>query len=802
MALRQAVYAPNLPYVPNPYLYRRRPTREVMVVKVGVGGNNPIRVQSMTTTRTQDIEATVAQVIRLVEAGCEIVRITTPTAADARALGEIKRRLLQMGIDVPLVADIHFSPSAAMEAALYADKVRINPGNFADEKRFVVREYTDEQYQAELQRIEEKFRPLVLRCKERGIAMRIGTNHGSLSDRIMNRFGDTPEGMVESALEFAAICRKYDYHDLIFSMKASNPKVMIEAYRLLVARLDALGWNYPLHLGVTEAGNAEDGRIKSAVGIGTLLDDGLGDTVRVSLTEEPEEEIPVARALVKPYNDLLKLEQLHLGAYPYPYPYRPVLRAGTGTGADINTDINMGGTHAGHEVIRVQARHERPAAGLQSPPSGNDGGLPDLRDPYHYSPRATYEVHTGQVKVGGLQPVAVVASVGDRSEWPGGDLFRAVAELAKRRGPNGLRPDLICVPMSGLSDVAPLAEELRRRVEEEDGGAGAGTSGRVALGLLVDAGTDYEGAARIAPQLSGIGGLKLSAVTGQTPDWKAYERCVQAAIADRVPLWLHAMELRPSLSNAIEVLHGGTAASFPVVDLVLEMASRAHALGHRGLVLSLYAHDSTPSYLIRAYRLLSSRLVEARRKYPIHIVDLAEEAEDEFAGPEPASDGHDTDHIHRRHSDDWLIWPSVGIGSLLCDGFGNSIEVGGDGTAEERVALAFNILQAAGSRVVKAEFVACPSCGRTLFDLQETTERIKRATGHLRGVKIAVMGCIVNGLGELADADFGYMGGAPGKVNLFVGKECVEKGVPTEQAVDRLVDIIKAHGKWIDPPAT
>jgi (E)-4-hydroxy-3-methylbut-2-enyl-diphosphate synthase len=748
--LESAAETPELPYVPNPYVYRRRPTRVVMVGKVGVGGDNPIRIQSMTTTRTQDIEATVAQIVRLVQAGCEIVRVTTPTSADARALGQIKHRLLQMGIDVPLVADIHFSPAAAMEAALYADKVRINPGNFADEKRFVVREYSDEEYQAALERIEEKFKPLVLRCKERGISMRIGTNHGSLSDRIMNRFGDTPEGMVESALEFAAICRKYDYHDIIFSMKASNPKVMIEAYRLLVARLDALGWNYPLHLGVTEAGNAEDGRIKSAVGIGSLLDDGLGDTVRVSLTEEPEEEIPVARALVQPYNDLLKMERLHPQNH-------------------------------GREVIEIEQPKPKP----KHADGASAEALPDLRDPYHYVPRPTYEVPTGQVKVGGLQPVAVVASVGERDEWPDGDLLKAVAELARRRGPNALRPDLICVPMSGLPDLGLLVEELKRRSEEEDP-----TAGKSALGLLVDAGSDYEGAARAAPQLASAGGLKLSASVQTSPNWEAYERCVKAALEARVPLWLQAMELRPALENAIEVMHGGTARGFPVVDLVMEMASRAHALGHRGLVLSLYAHDSTPSYLIRAYRLLATRLIQARRKYPIHIVDLAEDRADEYAEEEQP-----------RHTDHWLIGPSIGIGSLLCDGIGNSVEVDGDGTAEERVALAFNILQAAGSRVVKAEFVACPSCGRTLFDLQETTERIKRATGHLRGVKIAVMGCIVNGLGELADADFGYMGGAPGRVNLFVGKECVEKGVPTEQAVDRLIDIIKAHGKWIEPPA-
>jgi (E)-4-hydroxy-3-methylbut-2-enyl-diphosphate synthase len=720
--LQSAAQTPIHPYLLNPYAYHRRKTREVMVGKVGVGGNNPIRVQSMTTTQTKDVEATLAQTIRLVKAGCEIVRITTPTSQDARALGEVKRRLLEMGIDVPLVADIHFSPTAAMEAALYADKVRINPGNFADEKRWNVREYTDAEYQAELERIEEKFKPVVLRCKERGISMRIGTNHGSLSDRVMNRFGDTPEGMVESAIEFAAICRKYDYHDLIFSMKASNPKVMIEAYRLLVSRLDALGWDYPLHLGVTEAGNAEDGRIKSSIGIGSLLDDGLGDTIRVSLTEEPEEEVPVAFAIAGPYNELI-------------------------------------------------------AAGARPAPQAST--FKDLRDPYHYIPRPTYEVATGAVKVGGLQQVGVVASVGDPSLWPNGDLFLAVADLAKRKGQNALRPDLIRVPISAMDEIHPLTSELHRRSQEEDPSAG-----KSALALIVDAADDYGAAARIAPDLHGIGGIKLDAVVGEPVDWDAYEGCVTAAISAQVPLWLQARDFRTSSSLLEAVLAGND--DFPSVDLVLEMARRAHDVGHRGLTLSLYAHDPDPSYLVRAYRLLSTRLAEAGRKYPMHITELAENRADH-----PVA--------HPQHSDNWLIEPSIGIGSLLCDGIGNSVEIAGDGTSEERLALAFNILQASGSRTVKAEFVACPSCGRTLFDLQETTERIKKATGHLRGVKIAVMGCIVNGLGELADADFGYMGGAPGKVNLFVGKECVEKGVPTDQAVDRLIDIIKSHGKWTEP---
>lgn len=721
--LKSAAETPTHPYVPNTYAYTRRKTREVMVGSVGVGGDNPIRVQSMTTTQTDDIEATLAQTLRLVEAGCEIVRITTPTSKDARALGEVKRRLVEMGVDVPLVADIHFNPAAAMEAALYADKVRINPGNFADTKVFAVKEYSDDQYEAELGRIEEKFKPVLLRCKERGVSMRIGTNHGSLSDRIMNRFGDTPEGMVESAIEFAAIARKYDYHDLIFSMKSSNPKVMIEAYRLLVARLDALGWDYPLHLGVTEAGNAEDGRIKSATGIGALLDDGLGDTIRVSLTEDPEYEVPVAFALVKPYNEMLRARA---------------------------TDDE------GREIVHVQT-------------------LPDSRDPYHFVPRPTYEVATGAVKVGGMQQTAVVASV---DVGPGQDLFAAVADLARRKGQNAIRPDIIRVPLSGLGEITPLADELKRRSEEEDPAAG-----KSALALIVDAGSDFKGAAQVAHSLSGVGGIGLRPAGGEDVDWEAYEACVKAAIDAHVPLWLETYAGLLSFVNWLEVVDG--TATFDNVDLMLEMAKRAHGMGHRGLVLSLRHHDCTPSYMIRSYRYLSTRLGELGRKYPVHLVSEA----GDFGQPLAHNDSQDA----------WLIGASIKLGSLLCDGIGQSIEIDGAGTADERVALAFNILQAAGARSVKAEFVACPSCGRTLFDLQETTERIKKSTGHLRGVKIAVMGCIVNGLGELADADFGYMGGAPGKVNLFVGKECVEKGVPTEQAVDRLIDLIRTHGKWIDP---
>jgi len=418
--------------------------------------------------------------------------------------------------------------------------------------------------------------------------------------------------------------------------------------------------------------------------------------------------------------------------------------------------------------------------------------LTDLRDPFHYVPRPTYEVASGAVKVGGMQPVAVVASTGEQGDWSEGDLFRAVAGLAKRKGQNAIRPDLIRVPLSGLSQVTPLAEELQRRSEEEDPGAG-----KSALALIVDAGTDYALAATSAADVTNVGAIQLQAVAGEQPDWQEYEDCVRAALLAHVPLWLQAVDTRSPEELLADVLSG--LQGFPAVDLLLDMTRRANALGHRGLTLSLQAQDPTPSYLIRAYRLLSTRLTEAGRKYPLHLDFVDGQAEKSAI---PKSEHYQDDEGPSgppKSQDRWLIGPSVAIGSLLCDGIGNSVEIAGDGTADEQVALAFNVLQAAGSRTIKAEFVACPSCGRTLFDLQETTERIKAATGHLRGVKIAVMGCIVNGLGELADADFGYMGGAPGKVNLFVGKECVEKGVPTPEAVGRLIDIIKTHGKWVEP---
>jgi (E)-4-hydroxy-3-methylbut-2-enyl-diphosphate synthase len=546
-----------------------------------------------------DTAKCIAQTLELVAVGCEIVRITAPTVKDAANLQHIISGLRERGCMVPIVADIHFKPEAAMEAAKWVEKVRINPGNYADSKKFKIIEYTDEQYTAELERIRERFTPLVKLCKQRGIAMRIGTNHGSLSDRIMNRYGDTPLGMVESALEFARIARSLDYHSFCFSMKASNPKVMIEAYRLLVARLYAEGpdWNYPIHLGVTEAGDGEDGRIKSAIGIGSLLQDGIGDTLRVSLTEDSVHEIPVAQALVA-----------QLGVKP-----------------------------TGHSV----------------------SSQPITWDPFHYERRASHALHG----VGGEQLVQVA---------------------------------------------------IRQAGHE-----------------------------RISHKLEKMGDFK--------PDF-IYE---QAKVR----------EVDPTDSAAIQALNSQ---SDPVLVSITD-----------GLTIPPVA----------AYRLLAAQL---HPRHPIILKDTLH--------PAAKYDGSNESEISSKHFLPKLLSAAGTLGSLLCDGIGDAILIQGEEAPGQAMRLSFNILQAAGSRIFKTDYVACPSCGRTLFDLQSTTARIKAATVHLKGVKIAIMGCIVNGPGEMADADFGYVGGAPNKINLYVGKQAVKFNIPEAEAVERLIDLIREHGKWVDPP--
>lgn len=567
---------------------RRRATRAVRVGQIAMGGDNPIRVQSMLTSDTMKTEACVQETLGLVEVGCEIVRITAPTIKDARNIESIRAALDAQGCRVPLVADIHFKPDAALEAALWVDKVRINPGNYADSKKFATREYTDDQYDAEISRIREKFTPLVQLCRARGISIRIGTNHGSLSDRIMNRYGDTPRGMVESALEFARIAREQNFHDLVFSMKSSNPKVMIHAYRMLVSRMEAEGqdWNYPIHLGVTEAGDGEDGRIKSAIGIGSLLADGIGDTVRVSLTEDSVHEIPVAKALVE------------------------------------------------------LAGQREPAPALGCWPF----------DPFSYARRKSDKMALGRFTVGGDELVRVVVTQATY--------------------------DQLSHKLDGLGDYQPeIIYESSDIVE-----------------------CDPRDAAKVA-----------------TINASAEAVCV-------------------TIPNGCDL---------PVIG---------------------------------GFRLLAS-LVEAR--HPILLKDtFVPQAENSFLQN--------------------LLTAATNIGSLLCDGIGDAVLVQGEAAPGQSVRIAYNILQAAGVRIFKTDYVACPSCGRTLFNLQETTARIKAATAHLKGLKIAIMGCIVNGPGEMADADFGYVGGAPGKVNLYVGKTAVKFNIPEAEAVQRLEDLIREHDRWIE----
>jgi (E)-4-hydroxy-3-methylbut-2-enyl-diphosphate synthase len=626
-------------YCDSPFLYRRRLTREVVVgdpAKGGVilGGHQPVVVQSMLTSDTMDTAACVQQTLDLVAVGCQIVRITAPTVKDAANLQHIVAELRKRGCLVPIVADIHFKPEAAMEAAKWVEMVRINPGNYADSKKFAVKEYTDEAYAAELKRIEEKFTPLVKLCQELKRALRIGTNHGSLSDRIMNRYGDTPLGMVESALEFAHIARAHDFHNFKFSMKSSNPKVMIECYRLLVARLNELGpdWNYPIHLGVTEAGEGEDGRIKSAIGIGSLLCDGLGETIRVSLTEDSPREIEVCRDL---------LVQI---------PLLTVQSLNRGTVEPLNRETGKPVSHLHDSTIQ----------------RFNDSSLASF-DPFHYERRPTPEIDLGLdgMKCGGEQTVRVIVT---RATWD-----------------------------------------------------------------------------KVAPKIRPKDDVKPEAV---------YE-----------DLNIHEID--------------------PTQDFSINCDTQL-----------VTVKDGVDLPVITAFRLLALKLKQLGRRNPILVKDCL--GFPVVSGLRPDSSAHSADATPLEPKIA-LLRASVNIGSLLADGIGDAILVRGESGGGQSLRLAYNILQAAGCRSFKTDYVACPSCGRTLFNLQTVTARIKARTEHLKGVKIAIMGCIVNGPGEMADADFGYVGGAPGKINLYVGKQAIKFNIPEAEAVDRLVDLIREHGKWVEP---
>jgi (E)-4-hydroxy-3-methylbut-2-enyl-diphosphate synthase len=638
--------------------YSRRKTIEVKIGDVPMGGNNPIRLQSMTTLDTMDTMGSVEQVLRMVASGCEYVRITAPSLKEAQNLEAIKKELRIRGCTVPLVADIHFTPNAAELAARIVEKVRINPGNYADKKRFETIEYTNDSYDSELERIRQKFTPLVKICKEYGTAMRIGTNHGSLSDRILSRYGDTPLGMVESALEFLRICQDLDYHQIVLSMKASNPQVMVQAYRLLVQKLDEEKFKpYPLHLGVTEAGDGEDGRIKSSVGIGTLLEDGLGDTVRVSLTEEPEVEAPVARIMVDWYS-----------------------------------------TRKNHKPIKRVA--ESPV------------------DPFVYTRRTTREI----------------ANVGGQHHVP-----RVIADLST-------------VEISEYKDLRSIGHFY---LPEPD------------KWRMNDQGADYvyTGSKPIPFMLPN--GLK---------EIRDYKTWLTSDDVNKLPLFTKSEYLKATKKHD----------EVNFVRFSIEELDHAflNSLQNDKTLVAVIQTDN--AHAMPELRRIFFELIENKIDVPVIIYRTY-----------PVTD-EDTLRIHA----------ATDIGGLYIDGFGDGIILGISTVLPKEEALkwidisnktSFGILQATRNRMSKTEYISCPSCGRTLFDLQETTAMIRKRTDHLKGIKIGIMGCIVNGPGEMADADYGYVGSGPGRITLYRSKDVVKKNVPSKQAVDELINIIREDGNWIDP---
>jgi len=649
--------------------YSRFVTREVAIGDVPLGGNNPIRIQSMTTTDTMDTIGTVEQSIRMINAGCEYVRITAPSIKEAQNLAEIKKQLRQRGYTTPLVADIHFTPNAAEVAARIVEKVRVNPGNYADKKKFDQIDYTDAEYQGELDRIYQKFAPLVKICKEYGTAMRIGTNHGSLSDRIMSRYGDTPQGMVESAMEFMRMCEAMNYYSLVVSMKSSNPQVMVQAYRLLVETMVAEGMNYPLHLGVTEAGDGEDGRIKSAVGIGTLLEDGLGDTVRVSLTEEPEAEAPVAIALVKRYTDRskkLKVESQKL------------------------------------EKIKVS-------------PTGGD--LEGAHSPYIYKKRETYEANA----------------------FIGGHMVpRVVIDLSK----------------SNLKDPATLND------------AGYIYSPLLDKYNMAEQSVDFVYLADELPSFTLPGNLK------QLYNYKTWQKLTNKTLCHPV------FTLQEYIGNADR--------SSPLNLVRIKPADiESEEFGLLPLDRSLvFVLETDATNGMADQRTFFFKMEELGLDVPVIIK---------------------RDYLHQPAQDlelktqDLQLKAATDLGALLVDGFGDGIWIDAPQLPTKvTTSTAFGILQATRSRISKTEYISCPSCGRTLFDLMETTQMIRSRTSHLKGLKIGIMGCIVNGPGEMADADYGYVGSGPGKVTLYRGKEAVKKNIVSANALDELIGIIREDGNWIE----
>ncbi len=635
-------------YCVDLFQYKRFPSRAVKVGSIGIGGENPIRLQSMTTVDTMDTEGTVTESIRMIDAGCELVRITAPSKNEAENLANIKKMLVDKGYNSPLVADIHFTPNAAEIAAKLIEKVRVNPGNYADKKKFEEIDYTNETYQAELERIEERFTPLVLICKEHGTAMRIGTNHGSLSDRILSRYGDTPEGMVESAMEFLRICRKNDFHEIVISMKASNTLVMVQAYRLLMKTMMDEGMNYPLHLGVTEAGDGEDGRIKSAVGIGTLLEDGIGDTIRVSLTEAPEFEIPVAKILADRYHNR--------SLYP----------------ETTRRDYNI--------------------------------------NPFSYQRRETSEINN----IGGKHAPVVIMDLSNRNEINPSSFFGAGYQYS--------------VPMDkwNLSDLA--CDYI----------------------FIGDQHIQFDIPGTLGIIQNGAAWLKNTTAIRTYPCWSIEQYLASAKKHDEINfIQVQTQELTDGIVDDIK--------KDPTAVILL---SSIHPL---------QVMDLRSTYL---------QLMTANCKTPVIVhTQYITDSEDVF-----------------------MLNSAVDQGALFIDGLGDGLMITAQNIALQRVnSTAFGILQATRTRISKTEYISCPSCGRTLFDLQETTAKIRSRTSHLKGIKIGIMGCIVNGPGEMADADYGYVGTGPGKITLYKEKTVVKKNVPEVEAVDELIALIREHGDWVEP---
>lgn len=669
---------PRQKYCESVHKTVRRKTRTVMVGDVALGSDHPIRIQTMTTSDTKDVAKTVEEVMRIADKGADFVRITVQGKKEADACFDIKNTLVQKNYNIPLVADIHFAPPVALRVAECFDKIRVNPGNFADRRaQFEKLEYTDEDYQKELEHIEQVFTPLVEKCKKYGRAMRIGTNHGSLSDRIMSYYGDSPRGMVESAFEFARICRKLDFHNFVFSMKASNPVIMVQAYRLLVAEMYVQGWDYPLHLGVTEAGEGEDGRMKSAIGIGTLLQDGLGDTIRVSLTEPPEEEIDPCRKLA---NLGMLAANLQKGVVPFEEKHRRYFDFQRRSG-----DLPV--QKEGEEVDFRGVLH-RDGSVLMSV------SLDNLK-----TPELLYKSLAAKLVVGmPFKDLATVDSILLRELPPVEDVD---ARLALKR--------LIDISMGVLT---PLSEQLTKPLPNA-----------IVLVNLKELST---GAYKLLPE-----GTRLAVtIRGDEP----YEELDIIKSVDDITMLLHNL---PSSEEKI---------------------SRVHAARR----LFEYLEDNTLNFPV------------------IHHLQFSE--------------GTDRD--------DLVIAAGSNAGALLVDGLGDGILLeASDQDFDFLRNTSFNLLQGCRMRNTKTEYVSCPSCGRTLFDLQEISAQIREKTSHLPGVSIAIMGCIVNGPGEMADADFGYVGGAPGKIDLYVGKTVVQRGIAMEHATEALIQLIKDHGRWVEPPA-